>query len=250
VSAGQIEDEAGPVRRHLRNQWAGFLALFLVLTGAGAYAAFDPIGTDGDIDACVERRTGELRLLKGKKCARKERAVAWSTTGPRGPSGEDGPPGADGAPGQQGEPGARGQTGATGAPAASMLAGTVHLADMPLDGNFDLYFPFGMEVQSIAVESTGISPNAPVVLRDLGAFVSAPPGGPGASWTVEIGVRSSFTEIDPSISCQISGGFTQSCNSGGQTATIPPRSGLAMRVERAGGATDASLSFGYRATTP
>jgi hypothetical protein len=93
------------VGSHVRNQWMGALALFLVLAGGGAYAAFNPVGEDGDIDACFEKRSGDLDLLKGRKCGKGERPVSWSEVGPQGPQGEAG---AQGVPGQDGQPGAPG----------------------------------------------------------------------------------------------------------------------------------------------
>ncbi len=66
------------VQSHIRAQWAGFLALVLVLTGGIAVAAFDPIGPDGDIDACFEQRTGDLDLQTGKRCGKGERRISWT----------------------------------------------------------------------------------------------------------------------------------------------------------------------------
>ena len=51
----------------IRRQWMGALALFLVVAGGGAYAAFDPVGPDGDIDACYAKKSGDLDVRKGKK---------------------------------------------------------------------------------------------------------------------------------------------------------------------------------------
>jgi hypothetical protein len=85
---------------HLRNQWIGTLALFAVLAGGGAYAAFDPVGGDGDIDACFHKKSGDLDIRKGKKCGKREKRVSWGQIGPRGapgPQGEPGTPGAQGA---------------------------------------------------------------------------------------------------------------------------------------------------------
>jgi hypothetical protein len=82
----------------LKRQWAGYLALFLVLAGGGTYAAFDPIGGDGDIDACFHKRSGDLDLLKGKRCGKHERRVSWGQAGEQGPpggQGETGPAGVD-----------------------------------------------------------------------------------------------------------------------------------------------------------
>jgi hypothetical protein len=89
----------GRIYSHLRNQWMGALALFLVLTGGAAYAAFDPVGNDGDIDACFQRKSGDLDLQKGKKCGKGEKSVAWNQVGPRGEMGERGEQGSPGVSG-------------------------------------------------------------------------------------------------------------------------------------------------------
>jgi hypothetical protein len=228
----------------VRRQWAGLLALFLLLTGAGAYAAIDPVGSDGDVDACFAKRTGDLDLLTGRRCGKGEKPVTWNAEGPRGPRGEQGPPGERGAPGADGAPGSAGPAGST---AASMLMGRVLGPDMPPD--VGLYMPLGSG-EGAFFESTAISPNATVALRDLSAWVSEPPGPGGASWTISIGVRNGIATLDPAITCEIAGAFNQTCDSGDQTVTIPPSSGLYLRVARSGGAADADLSYGYRATTP
>jgi hypothetical protein len=106
--------------RDLRNRFSysnvtATVALVAAL-GGGAYAAFDPIGSDGDVDACFERKSGDLDLLKGKKCGKGEKRVTWSEAGPEGPEGPPGPPGADG------------QTGATGAPGSARAYGFVSAA--------------------------------------------------------------------------------------------------------------------------
>jgi hypothetical protein len=103
---------------HVRNQWMGALALFLVLAGGGAYAAFDPVGGDGDIDACFAKKSGDLDLLKGRKCGKGEKPVAWSEAGPKGD------PGAPGAQGPQGDPGPTIGTFADSGSAAIALTGT------------------------------------------------------------------------------------------------------------------------------
>jgi hypothetical protein len=128
-----------------------------------------------------------------------------------------------------------------------MLMGRVLSPDMPPD--VGLYMPLGSG-EGALFESTAISPNATVVLRDLSAWVSEPPGPGGASWTISIGVRNGIATLDPAITCEVAGAFNQVCDSGGQTVTVPPGSGLYLRVDRSGGAVDADLSYGYRATTP
>jgi hypothetical protein len=96
---------AGRIRSHLGNQWMGALSLFLVVAGGGAYAAFDPVGTDGDVDACFEKKSGDLELKKGKKCGKGEKSLAWSQVGPQG---EPGPQGLQGPQGIKGDPGVPG----------------------------------------------------------------------------------------------------------------------------------------------
>jgi hypothetical protein len=90
---------AGYLRRH----HVGLIAIFLVLRGT-AVAASQP-GSDGDFDACFEKKTGDLDLLKKGKCDRGEKAVSWGAEGPEGPAGPAGQNGADGAPGAPGAPG-------------------------------------------------------------------------------------------------------------------------------------------------
>lgn len=94
------EAEITKLVRLVRRQWAGFLALFLVLAGGGAYAAFDPVGRDGDIDACFERKSGDLDIRRGKRCGKRERPIAWSQTGPPGKAGPRGAPGPAGPAGR------------------------------------------------------------------------------------------------------------------------------------------------------
>jgi len=80
----------------IRRQWMGALALFLVVAGGGAYAAFDPVGPDGDIDACYAKKSGDLDVRKGKKCGKGEKPLAWGQVGPRGePGPATGPAGGD-----------------------------------------------------------------------------------------------------------------------------------------------------------
>ena len=74
----------------------------MVVAGGGAYAAFDPVGGDGDIDACFEKKSGDLDLLKGKKCGKKEKPVTWSQAGPQGEPGQQGPKGDTGSQGPRG----------------------------------------------------------------------------------------------------------------------------------------------------
>jgi len=60
-------------------------------------------GDDGTISACYAKKGGKLRIVKaGKTCKKRERALAWSQTGPAGAPGAKGPAGPKG---QKGDPG-------------------------------------------------------------------------------------------------------------------------------------------------
>ena len=91
-------------------------ALFIALGGT-SIAAIDPLGNDGEIQACYSKKSGDLALRKGKKCGKKQEPIAWSQAGPTGlpgASGADGAAGADGAPGANGANGANGAQGLPG----------------------------------------------------------------------------------------------------------------------------------------
>jgi hypothetical protein len=116
--------EDGPVARngfrriavHVRAHVIAYTALAVAVTGT-SYAAFDPVGSDGDVDLCVNKKTGAVSIQKGKRCKRGTVPVAVNAeglVGPAGQAGAQGPPGADGKPGARGATGPAGQRGATG----------------------------------------------------------------------------------------------------------------------------------------
>jgi hypothetical protein len=101
------------------------VAIALLVTAAAMLlfagpAAAGPVGKDGKIHACYRakgKQKGALRiLLRGKRCRRGERRVAWTaaSTG-AGTSPAAGSPGQQGQPGQAGAPGGAGTAGGTGA---------------------------------------------------------------------------------------------------------------------------------------
>ncbi|MEA2125854.1 MAG: hypothetical protein QOI80_2636 [Solirubrobacteraceae bacterium] len=104
---------------------AAALALVAVVLSASGFAAAAIPGSDGTITACYKKTKGALRVVDaGKRCAKREKRLAWSQTGPAGPrgaagaDGARGPTGAAGGNGAPGAPGAAGPTGPTG-PAGS-----------------------------------------------------------------------------------------------------------------------------------
>jgi hypothetical protein len=191
----------------------GALALFLVLAGGSAYAAFDPVGSDGDIDACYATKGGALSLRMGRTCGTGKKSVTWSQTGPRGPA---------------------------GSPAASMLTGWVRSGDLPMTASI-VYPPLGRGTPEVV----GMSPNATVVLRDLAVKVEDPPGAVDAAWDIVVG-----SSAGDGISCRIRGFFATQCDSGGQAFTLPPHTRLTVTVFNENNATPSNLQFAYRAVAP
>jgi hypothetical protein len=100
-------------------------AVLALAVGGGAFASADGGSgstPSGEINACVSKSTGKLRVVDdASDCRpRRERFLTWSTTGSpgppgaQGPAGPAGPAGADGADGENGAPGERGPAGADG----------------------------------------------------------------------------------------------------------------------------------------
>jgi hypothetical protein len=101
------------------------IAVFIAL-GGGAYAAVSSIpGPDGVIHGCYAKRRGNLRLVPaGRRCARSERAIAFTETGPPGLRGSRGATGAKGTAGAKGATGLKGEQGPAG-PGASTFSTTL-----------------------------------------------------------------------------------------------------------------------------
>ena len=132
---------------------ASTLAVFVAL-GGGAYAAVSAIpGPDGVIHGCYKKRGGSLRLVpSGRKCSRRELAIAFNQTGPPGPRGRSvvgrrGAAGATGATGPRGETGSKGETGAQG---VSGAAGPGMIS-------FSTTFAQNAEVPPLATPGNGIT---------------------------------------------------------------------------------------------
>ena len=110
------------------------LIAFADTAGAG------PVGKDGKIRACYKvkgKPKGTMRiLLKGKRCKRGERRVAWIaasslSAGVAGPAG-GGQTGASGATGGSGSEGAAGSTGTTGSPGSTGANLSTQVASLSL----------------------------------------------------------------------------------------------------------------------
>jgi len=86
-----------------------FLAGVLVATVVSAGVTYAVASNSTEtITACAHKRTGDLRMMTGKKCKKSERAVSWSAGAAQATQGVAGPKGDTGAPGTQGAPGSNG----------------------------------------------------------------------------------------------------------------------------------------------
>ena len=93
----------------------------VIALGSAGYAAIP--ASDGQINACYDKASGQLRIYdpetnSPKACVSKESAITWSQSGqpgPVGPVGPAGPQGAQGPEGPKGDAGAAGPIGPAGA---------------------------------------------------------------------------------------------------------------------------------------
>ena len=200
-----------------------------MIAGGGAFAAFDPIGSDGDVDACFERRSGDLDLLKGKRCGRGEKPVSWSQVGPRGP---EGPPGA---------PGEQGIQGLAGAGAINAMMGS---AATPLVGatNSNTLAPVG---ESEPLTGGGVrdmhGPNEAFRATDLYVRVGTAPGA-GNTW--EFWLQSAV--VNDQLTCSITGS-DNICDSGEQVVQVPAGGSFYFVAIPSSGPPNTGVDFGWRA---
>ena len=82
-------------------------AIFVAL-GGGAYALTAPSGSAGVVKACVNKRTGAVRIVRKNRCKKRERRITWNVRGVQGPKGDAGNQGVPGVPGSIGATGAQG----------------------------------------------------------------------------------------------------------------------------------------------
>jgi len=114
-----------------------FGALALALAGGAALAAHTSGHRrhSGVVNACVQRKTGRVRVVAGPNaCRRGEQALAWNIQGPAGPPGPTGAAGVDGPPGPAGAPGATGAAGPEGPAGARGATGPAGPQLTTLDG--------------------------------------------------------------------------------------------------------------------
>ncbi|MDX6674719.1 MAG: hypothetical protein QOH11_2137, partial [Solirubrobacteraceae bacterium] len=227
------------------------VAVFLAL-GGGAYALSGIPDSGGVYHGCVAS-SGALRVVsKASSCLKArtvkrgsrrvripgESAIVWNQQGRPGVNGAQGPAGPQGFQGQQGQgiPGTPGSASASasfgGIQNFPTIAAGATVFTSPAD---DVQFPDSRNI---------LTPNAAVTLRDLAVLSN------GSNLPANVSLL--FTLIGPSgeISCTIPTG-SRSCNSGAQTATVPPASEVSLTIQNTGTASygdSPSIEFGWRAT--
>jgi hypothetical protein len=150
-----------------RRQMLGLLALGIatgsVLGATGAIYAAPPTST---IKACVNKKTGTIRLPAKGKCSKVERSLSWNVTGPsgvqglQGLAGPVGPQGVQGATGNTGAQGADGPQGAIGPTGATGIQGPQGATGASGTGSTGLSF------QALSV--CGVSRTSPCSLGAIG----------------------------------------------------------------------------------
>jgi hypothetical protein len=227
------------------------VAVFLAL-GGGAYALSGIPDGGGVYHGCVAS-SGALRVVtKASSCLKAktvkrgtrrvripgESAIIWNQQGRPGVNGANGGPGPQGFQGQQGQQG----IGIQGSASASAVFGGFQ--NLPTLAAGHSVFTNPADTVSSPDSQNILTPNAAVTLRDLAVHSS--------EGSLPADVSLLFTLIGPSseISCTIQTG-SRSCNSGAQTATVPPASELSMTIQNTGIASypdSPTVEFSWRAT--
>jgi hypothetical protein len=209
----------------------------LLVAGGGATFAAIPDSGDAEIHGCYANKGGALRVIDaeaGATCNNRETALPWN---------------------QQGQPGTNGSD------AASAVIGRTGGAF-----GFDEYWaaPSGTSVVTTgAASQTHLSPNATMVAQDL-AVRAVTDNSSLTAESLTFDLRDVTTTASPGttlLTCTMnlpadSSLVVRTCDSGSSTASVAPKSDLALSINTSVGAgangdVEADdIRFGWRATTP
>lgn len=202
---------------------AATLALVGVI-GAGAFATASVVGPDGEIQACYSKKSGALKVMKGKKCKKGEKKITWAQEGPQGPQG---PGGQAGAAGTNGTPGSTGVAGPT-----------IINSAMPSD---DGHQPPGSGV-NVGTDASARVPVPPGAAYTATSFV--------ATTSVNVGVapvtiRFNINGAPTALACTIPVG-QNSCNAGNASVVVPANSQISMETTNNAGSTPSFVGYAFR----
>jgi hypothetical protein len=186
------------------------------VVAAGAFATAAVVSNDGTINACYAKKSGDLHVLKGKKCGKGEKAISWNQKGQKGEKGDQGPAGAAGTNGANGTNGTNGTNGsnATGLTMGTMTMTSAVTRFTPLSGTG----PAG----GGAVPAPGITPPVPLTMSNFAVRIDGMIGTESISVTVQV------EGADSAMACTVTAPAT-SCQSAA-TLNLPPRTLVGIKV--------------------
>jgi hypothetical protein len=218
------------------------VSLIALVAALGGFAIAAVPDSRGRIAACYAKKTGKLHLLvKGSRCPRGQVLIRWNQRGPAGAAGAAGTPGQ---PGQPGEPGQPGQPGQPGSSAASLLTVNTKNVPAPVGATHYLHPSGPSDFWGAVTFADMLSPNTPMVARDLGVQLGGEPGA-GESYKVTLLVDGA----DTSLACTVSGTET-ACGNSTAAIQMAARSRISFRVEVSAAAVQRRVLIGWRAVQP
>jgi hypothetical protein len=196
--------------------------------GAGAFATAAVVGPDGEINACYEKKSGDLDVLKGKKCGKGEKTITWAQEGPPGPQGPQGEAGGPGSPGTNGTPGASGVAGPT-----------IISSAMPTD---DGHQPPGSGV-NVGNDASARVPVPPGSSYTAKSFVAATSSNVAVA---NVTIRLNINGVPTALTCTINVGQNQ-CGATGATVVVPEGALISMETTNNAGSTPSFVGYAFRA---
>jgi hypothetical protein len=223
------------------------VAVVALVAALGGFAVAAVPDRQGRIVACYAKKGGDLRVLtRGTRCRRGEKRLRWSQTGPAGPAGQNGAAGQQGPAGTEGRDGRDGTDGPQGSAAASMLTGNTGNVAANVGVTHYLH-PSGIsDYWGAHTFADMLSPNVPVVARDLAMSLPNPPGAAGEFYRIALQVD----QTDTALTCTITGTTDTACGDSEHAVTIPARSLISFELEVSGGSVSRRIRWGWRAVEP
>ena len=193
----------------------GLAPLLVLAAGATALAQGAPgpgtAAAETVIHACKHPSGGWLRMVSGPGvCKRREIAVSWNVSGPKGDQGEPGPAGPAGPQGPQGERGPAGADGAPGPKGDKGDPGTVVSGLETLDGS-----PCTAADGAAGEIDVSVAANGNVTLRCVADDEPPPPPPPPTD-----GAKLVINEVDYDQVGADADGFVEIANTGDAAADL------------------------------